>query len=421
MGADKDVGRDVKKTGIIFVTVIFVILAVGFLMVSWMSAPQSVSKINVDKAAGGSGKVAPETPQYHKILRENNEAGAKQAQAENSSFIASIGSGTVRQVPPIDATPAPPPVPKPAPEVQYAQQQHMPQQGLDQDRKKALEALLKELVAQRVAPTGELAGVAGNMTVTAGAQAGNAGDSRAVNAYSGWTESLAPVTVQPASYNSGQNANRVLIPMGSRPGGVIDTEIDSDNTNSDVLAHIPAGPYQGAQLVARGIQLAGDGVKIHFTQMTWKGDTWRVDISAAMPDTLRSSVASTVNNRYGSRVILPAIAHGLGLGGQLYASANTQILSNGYNQIEGRVGMPNGEAVAGTILGGAAQQAGQVIANDAQKLPVKQVIVDRGQPVALLFMSAVTENDRVTNSTPTSTNTGTRQPSAGSLLPAAQP
>ena len=83
--------------------------------------------------------------------------------------------------------------------------------------------------------------------------------------------------------------------------------------------------------------------------------------------------------------------------------------------------MPNGEAVAGTILGGAAQQAGQVIANDAQKLPVKQVIVDRGQPVALLFMSAVTENDRVTNSTPTSTNTGTRQPSAGSLLPAAQP
>ncbi|EPK7533675.1 conjugal transfer protein TraO [Klebsiella pneumoniae] len=421
MGADKDVGRDVKKTGIIFVTVIFVILAVGFLLVSWMSAPQSVSKINVDKAAGGSGKAAPETPQYHKILRENNEAGAKQAQAANSSFIASISSGTVRQVPPIDATPAPPPVPKPAPEVQYAQQQHVPQQSLDPDRKKALEALLKELVAQRVAPTGELAGVAGSMTVTAGAQSGNAGESRAINAYSGWTESLTPVTVQPASYSSGQNANRVLIPAGSRPGAVIDTEIDSDNTNSDVLAHIPAGPYKGAQLMARGIQLAGDGVKIHFNQMTWNGDTWRVDISAAMPDTLRSSVASSVNNRYGSRVILPAIAHGLGLGGQLYASANTQILSNGYNQIEGRVGMPNGEAVAGTILGGAAQQAGQVIANDAQKLPVKQVIVDRGQPVALLFMSAVTENDRVTNSSPTNTNTGTRQPSAGSLLPAAQP
>ncbi|EEU0311908.1 conjugal transfer protein TraO [Escherichia coli] len=421
MGADKDVGRDVKKTGIIIVTVIFLILAVGFLLVSWMSAPQAVSRINVDKAAGGSGKTAPETPQYHKILRENNEAGAKQAQAENSSFIASISSGTVRQVPPIDANPAPPPAPKQVQEVQLAPQQHMPQQGLDPDRKKALEDLLKKLVAYREAPTGELAGVAGNMTVTAGAQAGNAGESRSVNAYSGWTESLAPVTVQPASYNSGQNANRVLIPAGSRPGAVIDTEIDSDNTNSDVLAHIPAGPYQGAQLMARGIQLAGDGVKIHFNQMTWNGDTWRVDISAAMPDTLRSSVASSVNNRYGSRVILPAIAHGLGLGGQLYASANTQILSNNYSQIEGRVGMPNGEAVAGTILGGAAQQAGQVIANDAQKLPVKQVIVDRGQPVALLFMSAVTENDRITNSTPTSTNTGTRQSSAGTLLPAAQP
>ncbi|MDX6917820.1 conjugal transfer protein TraO [Pectobacterium carotovorum] len=421
MEADKDVGRDVKKTGIIIVTVIFLVLAIGFLLVSWMSAPQSVSKINVDKAAGGSGKATQETPRYHKILRENNEAGAKQAQAVNSSFIASIGSGTVRQVPPIAATPAPPPVPKQVQEAQYAPQQHVPQQSLDPDRKKALEALLKELVAQRVAPTGELASIAGNMTVTAGAQSGNAGESRNVNAYSGWTESLAPVTVQPASYNSGQNANRVLIPAGSRPGAVIDTELDSDNTNSDVLAHIPAGPYKGAQLMARGIQLAGDGVKIHFNQMTWNGDTWRVDISAAMPDTLRSSVASSVSNRYGSRVLLPAIAHGLGLGGQLYASANTQVLSNGYNQIEGRVGMPNGEAIAGTILGGTAQQAGQVMANDAQKLPVKQVIVDRGQPVALLFMSAVTENDRITNSTPISTNTGTRQPSAGSLLPAVQP
>ncbi|EME5107773.1 conjugal transfer protein TraO [Salmonella enterica] len=421
MGADKDVGRDVKKTGIIIATAIFLVLAVGFLLLSWMSAPQPVSKISVDKVAGGSGKAAPETPQYHKILRENNEEGAKQAQAENSSFIASIGSGTVRQVPPIADTPAPPPVAKQLPEVQYAPQQHIPQQSLDPDRKKALEALLKELVAQRQAPTGELAGIAGSMTVTAGAQPGASGENRSANAYSGWTESLAPAVVQPVSYNAGQAANRVLIPAGSRPGAVIDTEIDSDNTNSDVLAHIPAGPYQGAQLMSRGIQLAGDGVKIHFNQMTWNGETWRVDVSAAMPDTLRSSVASTVNNRYGSRVILPAIAHGLGLGGQLYASANTQILSNGYNQIEGRVGMPNGEAVAGTILGGAAQQAGQVIANDAQKLPVKQVIVDRGQPVALLFMSAVTENDKITNSTPASTNTGVRLQPAGSLLPAAQP
>ncbi|WP_245181618.1 hypothetical protein [Erwinia tracheiphila] len=92
---------------------------------------------------------------------------------------------------------------------------------------------------------------------------------------------------------------------------------------------------------------------------------------------------SSVNNRYTTRILLPALAHGLGLGGQLYASANTQILSNGYNTLEGRVGMPDGKAVAGTILGGAAQQAGQVVSQDAQKLPVKQVswsIVARASP-----------------------------------------
>lgn len=152
--------------------------------------------------------------------------------------------------------------------------------------------------------------------------------------------------------------------------------------------------------MSNGVQLAGDGVSIHFTKMTWNQDTWRVDVWAAMPDSLQSSVASSVNNRYATRILLPAIAHGLGLGGQLYASANTQILSNGMSTIEGRVGMPDGKAVAGTILGGAAQQAGQVVANDAQKLPVKQVIVERGQSIALLFMSAVKESDRETN-TPT--------------------
>lgn len=96
-------------------------------------------------------------------------------------------------------------------------------------------------------------------------------------------------------------------------------------------------------------------------------------------------------------------------------------MSNGFNTLEGRVGMPDGKAVAGTVLGGAAQQAGQVIASDAQKLPVKQVLVNRGQSIAVIFMSAVKESDKETNTPTDSAPTGVRLQPAGTFTPASHP
>lgn len=398
VNVEKDVGRDVKKTGAIIVAAVLSLAFGIYLLISWMNTPPpAASRINVDNTLNGAGKDAPESPHYRQVLKESNAEGAKLAQQNNTSFIASLDSGTIKQELPITPPPVSPPPQTTSVAYSPPQPQPVPAPGIDPDQKKALEALIKEMVAQRAAPTGQLATVAG---VVNGQGGGN--NAAQVNPYAEWTESLSPTFANDSQVTTGPSGkqDRVIIPAGSRPGGVIDTAIDSDNTSSQVIARIPAGKFAGAMLMSNGVQLAGDGVSIHFTKMTWNQDTWRVDVWAAMPDSLQSSVASSVNNRYATRILLPAIAHGLGLGGQLYASANTQILSNGMSTIEGRVGMPDGKAVAGTILGGAAQQAGQVVANDAQKLPVKQVIVERGQSIALLFMSAVKESDRETN-TPT--------------------
>lgn len=398
VNVEKDVGRDVKKTGAIIVAAVLSLSFGIYLLISWMNTPPPVaSRINVDNTLNGTGKDAPESPHYRQVLKESNAEGAKLAQQNNTSFIASLDSGTIKQEPPITPPPVSPPPQTTSVAYYPPQPQPVPAPGINPDQKKALEALIKEMVTQRAAPTGQLATVAG---VVNGQGGGN--NAAQVNPYAEWTESLSPTFANDSQATTGPSGkqDRVIIPAGSRPGGVIDTAIDSDNTSSQVIARIPAGKFAGAMLMSNGVQLAGDGVSIHFTKMTWNQDTWRVDVWAAMPDSLQSSVASSVNNRYATRILLPAIAHGLGLGGQLYASANTQILSNGMSTIEGRVGMPDGKAVAGTILGGAAQQAGQVVANDAQKLPVKQVIVERGQSIALLFMSAVKESDRETN-TPT--------------------
>lgn len=398
INVEKDVGRDVKKTGAIIVAAVLSLAFGIYLLISWLNtSPPAASRINVDNTLNGTGKDAPESPHYRKVLKESNAEGAKLAQQNNTSFIASLDSGTIKQEPPITPPPVSPPPQTTSVAYYPPQPQPVPAPGINPDQKKALEALIKEMVTQRAAPTGQLATVAG---VVNGQGGGN--NAAQVNPYAEWTESLSPTFANDSQATTGPSGKQdsVIIPAGSRPGGVIDTAIDSDNTSSQVIARIPAGKFAGAMLMSNGVQLAGDGVSIHFTKMTWNQDTWRVDVWAAMPDSLQSSVASSVNNRYATRILLPAIAHGLGLGGQLYASANTQILSNGMSTIEGRVGMPDGKAVAGTILGGAAQQAGQVVANDAQKLPVKQVIVERGQSIALLFMSAVKESDRETN-TPT--------------------
>lgn len=398
VNVEKDVGRDVKKTGAIIVAAVLSLAFGIYLLISWLNTPPpAASRINVDNTLNGTGKDAPESPHYRKVLKESNAEGAKLAQQNNTSFIASLDSGTIKQEPPITPPPVSPPPQTTSVAYYPPQPQPVPAPGINPDQKKALEALIKEMVTQRAAPTGQLATVAG---VVNGQGGGN--NAAQVNPYAEWTESLSPTFANDSQATTGPSGKQdsVIIPAGSRPGGVIDTAIDSDNTSSQVIARIPAGKFAGAMLMSNGVQLAGDGVSIHFTKMTWNQDTWRVDVWAAMPDSLQSSVASSVNNRYATRILLPAIAHGLGLGGQLYASANTQILSNGMSTIEGRVGMPDGKAVAGTILGGAAQQAGQVVANDAQKLSVKQVIVERGQSIALLFMSAVKESDRETN-TPT--------------------
>ncbi len=57
-----------------------------------------------------------------------------------------------------------------------------------------------------------------------------------------------------------------------------------------------------------------------------------------------------------SRIILPAVANGLGRTGQLYADSNSQmIITDGGNAYRS-TGTPDGKAVAGTIIGGMGEQ-----------------------------------------------------------------
>lgn len=177
---------------------------------------------------------------------------------------------------------------------------------------------------------------------------------------------------------------------------VVDSATNSDSSSMKLLAHIASGKYQGARLFSADLSLQGDGVEVKFTSMEWNGETYNVEAYAVNAETREFAIASEVNNRWFTRILLPAIASGIGQTGQLYRDANSQmILTSGGNEYR-TTGDPSSKAITGTIAGGIAEQAGKVMAEDASKLPVKQVTVNKGKVIGIQFIKAVTDADKVT-------------------------
>ena len=54
---------------------------------------------------------------------------------------------------------------------------------------------------------------------------------------------------------------------------------------------------------------------------------------------------------------------------------------------------PQWRQVTGTVVGGIGRHAGNVLANDAANLPVKQVLVERGTTIGIQFIGPVLASD----------------------------
>ncbi|WP_436883000.1 conjugal transfer protein TraO [Enterobacter asburiae] len=395
MALEQDAARDSKKTGLVVTLGIVIVATVIYLVAGWLNRPAPAdSSYDIERVASNAAVDSPETARYRKQMHDADRHQATQAEQNGSSYIASISEATTTAP---DVALAPPPVSldaSPAPTV-------TPVSDVSDDRKEALKGYLKTLSA-RWRPGGMQLADSFGQSDSRGSNTGtgSTGGGTQDNAFAGWSQSLpghSPV-VQMVSTGAGTPSDsppaQMIVPPGTRPGAVMDSAVDSDNLNSIVLAHIPAGPLAGATLTAQGIQLAGDGVTVHFTQMTFKGIGYNVDAWALTDDTLQSSVATDVSHRYFSRILLPAIAQGIGGVGQLYKDQNTQILSTNAGTISGGTGSVKGSAVVGTIVGGMGASAGQVMASDAARLPATQVRINQNQVIAVLFMKGVYDTDR---------------------------
>lgn len=380
-------GSNIRVMIGLIVAIVVVLVGGGYALWTWLATPPpSASRVDLNRVAGTAQASAQESPAYRELLRENNALGASTAASQNGSFIASIPLQQDVIVPLAAAS-------SPAPGTSSAARPSSGQQagGRTQDQEKALnearQKALAGLMARMQPPT-----QAADLPV---AQVLGGKD----GGWSAWGDSLPGSAVQLAAQRSqrdalsGQPPVEVVKPYWRGPGEIY-TGVNSDNGSTPVLGRFTTGPYAGAVLKADdGAKLSGDGVIIHFTSMSLRGQNYKIDAYALQDDTLVANVSTDVEHHYLRRIVLPSILKGIGATGDLYAQANTQMLSNGFNTVTARPSTPDGSAVAGVIIGNTAGQASQVLTNDAARLPDRTVTVDNGQVVAIQFMRGVYSTD----------------------------
>ncbi|HEY4436092.1 MAG TPA: conjugal transfer protein TraO [Lelliottia sp.] len=379
MSAEQDAGNNGKKLFSIIGFGALVLLTAGYWLVSWLTHDPSGkdSAVNLNGTASSAVTTTTESPRYRELLKASNDLGAQEAARTDSSFIASLPVGLEVTEPPPDKVPVTKPASQDPPRsVPASSSRHQENTAGEEQANEKRQAQLQKL-----------------LTRISAAQAG--GDAPVL------ATTLASVTrTSPTTGADNQGAatgktdsEQVLIPALTRASGYMETAVDSDNPNSEVVAVIPAGPLAGARLHSSSVKLAGNGLDIKFTSMSWNGMDLSVNASAQSEKNLMSSVASDVNHRWGTHIVLPAVLGGLGDLGGLYKDANTQVMQSSVGTVTGRVGKPDGSTVAGVMVGGTAQTGAEVIKQEMAREPFRQVTVKQKEVISILFVDSVTSDD----------------------------
>ncbi len=193
-----------------------------------------------------------------------------------------------------------------------------------------------------------------------------------------------------AGAGSSGRAARTIIPAGTVSYAQLLTEANSD-VPGPILAQIVSGPLSGARVIGSFQSQMGyeKYLVMSFSLATKRGKEYTINAVALDPDTTLGGMATEVDERYFSRVVLPAAAGFLEGVGSAISSGGTSVTTNGSTTIVSqtrqgmREGMYNG-------LSEAAQTMGQFFQNQAN-LTQPLVRVAAGTPFGIFFVAAVKE------------------------------
>lgn len=373
MTAQSDVGRQGK---IIAIGVLVTLAVIGYIVATYLSnSSRRNSQISV-VTQNQRGSETEESQRYSEILSRYNQENAKEAAQTGTTYL-SVLSSRKNEVP-AQPTPqtAPPSEPiTPTQPVRYTQQVAYRPQQQQQRPNPQVSGLLSGWVAVPHAAASVTEEEYYSSSINT--QQNTAGGNRDRNG----SAPQIPATVIVEDF--------ALVPA------ILKTDIDTDE-DSMVMAYVPSGPYQGAMVYAMGYSRVTSTVDMTFTYMRFRGQSYNITAKPVDQQTRRTTLSGEVNNRYFQRIVLPAVAAGLGRTGQLYEQANSQnIITNQGAVIQTYPTTPRASAVAGTMIGGMGNQAGQVMAQDAQRIPPKQVLIPQGTTIGIQFIGPVLSTDAI--------------------------
>ena len=352
--------------------------AVCYLVYSY-AAPNGPAQSSVGAIQTSHGAPVPESMHYGEVLQKYNLRNAAAASQTGESYL-SVFSARPQQVPPPPPTEAAavptaaeqPPAPS-QPTISMTSQAPVAPAGSDGRAQQRLAEQGQALMNNWLAVPHTAARVSDTVAVTPVA--------------------TGQVTAPTTAPGTDVAASTPLVPGFTIAPAVLRTDIDTDET-STVEAQIATGPYAGAAVYAPGYKRMNNSVDMTFTHMTWNGRTYRIHARPIDQHTMRSALSGEVNNRYLSRILLPALALGLGRAGQLFEQADTQTIVTPIGGIiQTRSGAPSGRTIAGAVAGGVATETGQVLRSDAALLPVRQVLISRDETIGVRFIEPVYAGD----------------------------
>ncbi len=193
-----------------------------------------------------------------------------------------------------------------------------------------------------------------------------------------------------AAATAAQTAPKTLVSAGTVSYAQLLTEANSD-VPGPILAQIVSGPFSGARAIGQ-FQVANgyaDYLVLQFTLVNFKGKDYSINAVALDPDTTLGGMATEVDQRYFTRVLLPAAAGFLQGFGQAIGQNSSTTTTNGTSTIisQGKEGYQQGMFQG---LGAAAQTASQFFQNQAnQTKPLVRVAA--GTPMGLFFVTSATD------------------------------
>ena len=204
----------------------------------------------------------------------------------------------------------------------------------------------------------------------------------------------------------------IIIPAGTIEYGQLLTEANSD-VPGPVLVQLASGPLKGARMLGTfQVSEGEDYLTLNFNSIVVDGVSTGTNAVAIDPATTLPGSATEVDNRYLSRIALPAAAAFIeGLAGAISESGRTDITINsttGTSTTATSGDTDSGQNVASGIEE-AGEEFGDLLEDEADKIK-PLVRIAAGTPMGILFVEPVIEGTQVANPQTQNTNNQNQQP-----------